>query len=143
MVERSAAELADRLMLVSSQLARGMRLSEDTIRLTGSQREVLTLLVKSGAASPAQMVAELGKHATAIARTLAELQQRGYIARTVDTEDRRRFIIDITDAGRRAHDAVLSSRVVPLAGQLTSLDNASVEVLQRALDLIESLVKKE
>lgn len=142
MVERSAAELADRLMLVSSQLARGMRLSEETIRLTGSQRELLTLLVQSGPHKPAQMVSALGRHAAAIARTLTELQHRGFVARTVDPEDRRSATIDITDAGRLAHDALLSSRAVPLSGQLTALDDASVEVLQKALDLIERLVRK-
>lgn len=127
-------------MLVSLKLARGMRLREDAIRLTASQRQLLAELVRSGPIQPSRLVTALDKHSTAIARTISELSERGLVERRADQRDRRSVHVELTEAGRLAYHEELASRIVPLAGQLSTLDPHAVDTLHKALELIEKMI---
>ena len=56
--------------------------------------------------SQAVLAQAIGADKTRIIRTLDDLQDRGYIERTPDPDDRRVRLLSITTAGRRLKDAV-------------------------------------
>ncbi|MCV7094233.1 winged helix DNA-binding protein [Mycobacterium kubicae] len=69
---------------------------------------VLNALDKAPVRTQAALADAIGADKTRIIGTLDELQQRGYIERTPDPDDRRVRLLKITPAGRAAKNAVQS-----------------------------------
>jgi len=67
---------------------------------------VLLALDETPMRSQAVLAQAIGADKTRIIRTLDDLQDRGYIERTPDPDDRRVRLLSITAAGRRLKDAV-------------------------------------
>lgn len=66
---------------------------------------VLTALDRSPVRSQAALAEAIGADKTRIIPTLDELQDRGYIERHPDPDDRRVRLLGLTEAGRAAKDA--------------------------------------
>ncbi|OBF44070.1 MarR family transcriptional regulator [Mycobacterium sp. 852002-50816_SCH5313054-b] len=66
---------------------------------------VLSALDRSPVRSQAALAEAIGADKTRIIPTLDELQNRGYIERRPDPDDRRVRLLALTDAGRAAKDA--------------------------------------
>lgn len=66
---------------------------------------VLNALDRSSVRSQAALAEAIGADKTRIIPTLDELQNRGYIERRPDPEDRRVRLLALTEAGRAAKDA--------------------------------------
>jgi DNA-binding MarR family transcriptional regulator len=69
---------------------------------------VLNALDRSPVRTQAALAEAIGADKTRIIGTLDELQQRGYIERRPDPDDRRVRLLEITAAGRAAKNAVQS-----------------------------------
>ena len=67
---------------------------------------VLLTLDETPMRSQAVLAQAIGADKTRIIRTLDDLQDRGYIERTPDPDDRRVRLLSITASGRRLKDAV-------------------------------------
>ncbi len=67
---------------------------------------VLIALDRSPIRTQAALAEAIGADKTRIISTLDELQDRGYIERMPDPDDRRARLLAITDAGRSIKDAV-------------------------------------
>jgi DNA-binding MarR family transcriptional regulator len=67
---------------------------------------VLVTLDESPIRTQAALAAAIGADKTRIIRDLDELQERGWIERMPDPDDRRVRLLAITDAGRAVKDAV-------------------------------------
>jgi DNA-binding MarR family transcriptional regulator len=67
---------------------------------------VLSALDQSPMRTQAALAAAIGADKTRIIPTLDDLQQRGFIERHPDPDDRRVRLLTITQAGRRVKDAV-------------------------------------
>jgi MarR family transcriptional regulator, lower aerobic nicotinate degradation pathway regulator len=63
---------------------------------------VLSALAERGAASQAALGRRLLIDRSEMHALLSELEQRGYVARVRDRDDRRRMLVDLTPAGARA-----------------------------------------
>jgi DNA-binding MarR family transcriptional regulator len=66
---------------------------------------VLLTLDQSPMRTQAALAEAIGADKTRIIRTLDDLQERGYIARHPDPDDRRVRLLAITDSGRTVKDA--------------------------------------
>lgn len=54
----------------------------------------------AGPCSASELAERLGSDAPYISLTLRDLEERGFVDRTEDPEDRRRRIVELTDSGR-------------------------------------------
>jgi DNA-binding MarR family transcriptional regulator len=93
--------LAEALFTVSEGLQRARRRIPDAATLT-----VLQVLAGAEKADPDQRVrpsdiaAALGVHRSAVTRHLQSLEEAGQLTLAVDPDDRRSWIVRLTDAGR-------------------------------------------
>jgi DNA-binding MarR family transcriptional regulator len=95
---------------------------------------VLSALDRSPIRTQAALAEAIGADKTRIIPTLDELQERGYIERMPDPDDRRARLLAITDAGRSIKDEVqvaIQHGEERWLGQLSAADrNAFLRVLR-------------
>jgi len=63
-------------------------------------------VVQSGEAHPGGVAAYLNMPPASVSRVLERLEAKGYLERSVDAADHRRFILAITPEGERTADAI-------------------------------------
>jgi len=63
-------------------------------------------VVASGEVHPGGVAAYLNMPPASVSRVLERLEAKGYLERSVDTADRRRYILTVTAAGERTADAI-------------------------------------
>lgn len=73
----------------------------DDLGLRGQQFAILHRLADGGPATQAELAATLRVHAPNLVRVIDELEERELLARSRDSEDRRRLLIGITATGAR------------------------------------------
>lgn len=105
-VDAPATELREALMAV----ARQMRRHRPDHGLTLTQMEVLGEASRAGTITPAELGARMHVRAQSLTDSINELLGRGLIARRPDERDRRRQLIELTDAGRALLDADRAER---------------------------------
>ena len=91
--------------LVAQTARRAHRLVEDALAEEGARRQhfvVLTSLAEQGAASQAALGRRLWIDRSDLHAILNDLEQRGWVARVRDEQDRRRNVVALTRAGRTA-----------------------------------------
>jgi len=93
----AATELREAVMA----LARQMRRHRPDNGLTLSQMEVLGEVSRSGMITPAELGARMHVRVQSLTDSINELTARGLISRRHDPADRRRQLIELTDAGIR------------------------------------------
>ena len=72
-----------------------------TTGMTFAQRRVVRRL-RGGPRSPGSLAADMGISAPTLTRHLQRLEDGALISRSTDREDRRRVVVELTDAGRRS-----------------------------------------
>lgn len=65
-----------------------------------SRQRVLSLLCRNGAMTQKEIQNALGIQAGSLSELAARLEERGFITREKDEQDRRRIVLRLTDAGR-------------------------------------------
>jgi DNA-binding MarR family transcriptional regulator len=91
--------------LAAQAARRAQRLVEDALAQEGARRQhfvVLTSLAEQGAASQAALGRRLWIDRSDLHAILNDLEQRGWVARVRDEQDRRRNVVALTRAGRTA-----------------------------------------
>ncbi|MGV0852690.1 MarR family winged helix-turn-helix transcriptional regulator [Mycolicibacterium phlei] len=96
MDQTAATELREAMMAVTRQLRR----HRPDHGLPLSQLQLLGEISRAGTTSPAELGARMGVRAQSLTDGLNELVNRKLITRRPDPADRRRQLIDLTDAGR-------------------------------------------
>jgi DNA-binding MarR family transcriptional regulator len=91
----SATELRESMMAVTRQ----MRRHRPDHGLTLSQLELLGEVSRTGVTTPAELGAHLHVRVQSLTDSINELVSRGLIERRPDETDRRRQLIEITEAG--------------------------------------------
>ena len=94
-IDSPATELRESMMAVARQMRRH-RLDHG---LTLSQMELLSETSRAGVISPAELANQLHVRVQSLTDSINELLGRGLIARRPDENDRRRQLIELTDAG--------------------------------------------
>ena len=130
-----AAELRDAL----GRLVRRMRAD---MPYSLSQGAVLGRLEREGPLSTSDLAAAERVRPQSMAQTVSELQAGGLIARNADPDDRRRALLELTEAGRAE---VAKSRGRKEGWLSQALDSGfspeERELLERALPLLERLAE--
>ncbi len=104
---RSAAtELRESMMAVTRQ----MRRHRPDNGLTLSQMHLLGEISRAGVTTPAELGSRMQVRVQSLTDGINELEGRGLIARRPDEDDRRRQLIEITDAGTTLLDADRAER---------------------------------
>ena len=91
--------------LVAQTARRAQRLVEDALAQEGARRQhfvVLTSLAEQGAASQAALGRRLWIDRSDLHAILNDLEERGWVARVRDDQDRRRNVVALTRAGGTA-----------------------------------------
>ena len=102
----AATELRESMMAVTRQ----MRRHRPDHGLTLSQLELLGEVSRTGVTTPAELGARLHVRVQSLTDSINELVSRGLIARRPDESDRRRQLIEITDAGNALLEADRAER---------------------------------
>ena len=106
--------------------------------LTGEHWGLLNLIATSPGARQTDLAARMGKDKPSVSRLLDTLENRGYLLRQTDPEDRRSHCVHLTDAGR-----ILLTELKPLVTAyldriLSPLDHGDYEVFMRVLQQVSN-----
>ena len=118
--------LADVIGLVEPRLLELWK----TTGMTFAQRRVLRRL-REGPRSPGSLAADMGISGPTLTRHLQRLEDNSLISRSVDREDRRRIVVQLTEAGRRSladHRVFGGTSLARAAGELTPAQRRDVVV---------------
>jgi DNA-binding MarR family transcriptional regulator len=105
-VDSAATELRESMMAVARQMRRH-RLDHG---LTLSQMELLSEISRAGVTTPAELANQLHVRVQSLTDSINELLSGALIARRPDENDRRRQLIELTDAGIALLDADRAER---------------------------------
>jgi DNA-binding MarR family transcriptional regulator len=97
-------------------------------------------LVREGAVFPSELARQLRISPAVVTGLLDRLEQRGYLCRLADPNDRRRLRLALTDAGLAASLAVERMLSRDIAAQLDRAPTPQLEALEQALDLMALVV---
>ena len=116
-------------------VARTFEVTLESVGLTIQKYRVLAYLDQAPAA-PSELAYRLTVQAPTVTRLVASLTERGYVSREVDGSDRRRNVLRVTAAGRRAiarASAASQAAMDRILAPLPARDRAAVE---RGLELL-------
>ena len=131
-------ELAARLRLAVSRLARRIRLATNDI--PPLQLSTLATLHQRGPQRSGELAQREAVTAPTMTRVLAALAERGLIVRTADPSDARSVVVSIAPAGAEALARVRSERTALLGARLARLTDEQRTALTAALPALEALV---
>jgi DNA-binding MarR family transcriptional regulator len=133
------AFVASELRVVLGQLIRRLR-AEHGFPL--SQGAVLGRLDREGPRTVSELAVAERMRPQSMAQTVGELEAEGRITRRPDPGDRRRALVELTDAGREVLRADRERRVGWLASAISGdLTPEEQETLARALDVLRRLAE--
>jgi DNA-binding MarR family transcriptional regulator len=134
-----ALDIATRLHRSTTALGRRLRATRRDRDLTPAKLLVLGVLRRDGGTLPRDVAARLGVKPQSLTRVLAELERRGYIARSTDAADGRRTPLALTRAGDAALTRDLRLRRERLARAIGTLSPEARQVLAAASTLLDHL----
>lgn len=127
--------------LLSQAALRGQRVVSEQLAADGLRRYHFTVLValeEDGPASQAALGRRLGIDRSDMVAVINELEGRGFLERTRDEHDRRRNVIALTAAGRKALarlDARITAAQEALVAPLSAREREElVRLLTRVLE---------
>jgi DNA-binding MarR family transcriptional regulator len=116
----AAMALAGTVRRMVGRLGRRLRAEQAGAALAAAAVGVLGSLVREGPATAAALAAREFMLPQVLTRVLAELEGRGFVARSPDPVDRRRAVIAVTPAGGAALRAEVAARDTWLAQALAA-----------------------
>jgi DNA-binding MarR family transcriptional regulator len=150
MCEQASSETDETLQMARAirrsvhRIARRLRAERSTHDLSMSKRSVLGRLFRDGPLTATDLAAQERIQPQSLTRLVADLEERGFIARRPDESDRRQLPIEITPEGRdllirdaRQQDKWLS---VAMTSSMTSVER---ELLTLGARLLESVADAE
>jgi DNA-binding MarR family transcriptional regulator len=150
MCEQSSTEADETLRMARTirrsvhRIARRLRAERSTHDLSMSKRSVLGRLFRDGPLTATDLAVQERIQPQSLTRLVADLEERGFIARRLDESDRRQLQIEITPEGRdllirdaRQQDKWLAAA---MTSSMTSIER---ELLTLGARLLESLADAE
>ncbi|HUX04616.1 MAG TPA: MarR family transcriptional regulator [Acidimicrobiales bacterium] len=134
------AHTAARLQVVVSRLMRAIRF-HGAAGLTPSQMSALAALNESGPVRISHLASRESVGAPAATRVVASLEEMGLVRRAEDPEDKRAWLVELSDQGRRTIEELWKERTVGLSARLATLSGAERDVLDEALPVLEKLAR--
>lgn len=137
----SDLELAARLRLAVTRLARRLRQQTEE-GLTPSQTSALSSIERRGPLTPSELAAIERIQRPTATRVLNHLANAGFITRETDRLDRRIARVRVTRKGEAVLARGRSRKNAYLATQLRDLTPEDLHTLERAAELIETLLEE-
>jgi DNA-binding MarR family transcriptional regulator len=136
-------EVAGQLRVSVGMLVRKLKQMPLAGELTLPETSALSRLDRGGPATSSELARAERISPQSMGTTIAELQRRGLVAREKDTEDGRRIVLSITEAGRRLVHDRRGARTELIARALDDgFTAAELELLRAAAPLLERLAEK-
>jgi DNA-binding MarR family transcriptional regulator len=133
--------VADRLHSASIHLLRRVRRADDESGVTAPHLSALSVLVFGGARTLGELAAAEQVTPPSMTRIVRNLEAEGLVERETDAADRRVSRVRATEKGRRILADARTRRIADLAGRLAALDDADLQALQRAAEIIEAATR--
>jgi DNA-binding MarR family transcriptional regulator len=122
------------------RLLRRARTADTAMDLDGPRASALSVLVFGGPLPLTRLAAVEQVSPPAMTKTVAALEAAGLVTRTRSDPDRRIVLVAATDAGRALLEQGRAARVRVVADLIGSLPESDISALQRAAELIGSLL---
>jgi DNA-binding MarR family transcriptional regulator len=136
----TTADLADRLRLAVTRLARRLRQQTDA-DASPTQVAVLSTVERLGPITLGELAARERVRPPTVTAAVAKLEERGLLVRQPDPEDRRVVRAEITAAGRRLLARARSRKTAFLAKRLAELDDDDRDVVRAAVEVLDRFLE--
>jgi DNA-binding MarR family transcriptional regulator len=133
------APAAARLRVVVMRLVKIMR-RDAASDLTASMLSALTSIEDQGAMRISALAAAESVDPSVATRLVSALEERRYVERRDDPEDRRACVIDLTPTGRRTLERLWVERAAGIAVRLERLSAKERSAVEAALPALEKLI---
>jgi DNA-binding MarR family transcriptional regulator len=122
-------------------LGRASRLLRESASggLTPTQLAVLGGLLRDGPRQLTELAAAERINPTLLSRVVGRLEDDGLVQRAASEQDRRAYLVTITDQGKQLTEGVRRDRCRALAEHVAELDPAEAAALFAAVPALESL----
>ncbi|MHB1008968.1 MAG: MarR family winged helix-turn-helix transcriptional regulator [Propionibacteriaceae bacterium] len=131
--------IAREVRLAAQSLARHVK--DHTPSLAPHLFTVLAWL-EEGPATAGDLAGRERVSAPSMSRSVSELEERGYVSRTVDPSDARQKIVSLTASGRRALSKGRKDRDEYVAALLVNCTPDELADLQRGAELLRKVVEQ-
>lgn len=133
---------ASDLRLATFRLARRLRSERAIDTMSDGQLAVLTALTMHGPHTLGELADRERVSAPSMNRTVNCLEETGYLTRTPDDDDRRKVIIQLTDAGRDVVAETVRRRDSWLETALDALSDTQRETLAKAAAIMTQVAAR-
>jgi DNA-binding MarR family transcriptional regulator len=140
--ERDLSGLAAQLRLVITRTARRLR-QEAGSDLGPSQTAALATIERHGPMTPSELARLERIQRPTATRIVARLEEAGLVERVEDPADGRSFTVSATADARALMNRLRTRKNAYLARRLRGLDEADLETLDRAAEILEDLLEGE
>lgn len=129
--ETAALDTFIKLTRASETLRSKLRLSLDAYGLSESQFAALDALYHLGSLSQKELGSKLLRSGGNITMVVDNLEKNGYALRKRGRKDRRFFIIELTNKGKKKFEEVLPGQVDLITGMFNVLNKTEQKELQK------------
>jgi DNA-binding MarR family transcriptional regulator len=135
-------ELAARLRLVVTRLARRLRQQADT-GVSPSMLSALSTVERHGSLTLGELAAHEGVAPPTMTAIVARLEEASLVRREPDAADRRVTRVGVASAGQRLLDRTRSAKTAYLARRLGRMSPHERAILEEAVPILERLMSEE
>jgi DNA-binding MarR family transcriptional regulator len=141
MPQSHVEEMATRLHASSVRLLRMLRREDDESGLSGPRLSALSVIVRAGPVSLAELAAAEQVRPPTMSRIVEGLVEAGLITREAKPGDRRSVRIEATEEGRRLLQSGRERRVRALTDRLGKIAESERRALARGIEILERVVR--
>ena len=124
-----------------TRLAHRLRIERSPGALSANKVLVLAFLYRNGPSTPGQIALGERQHPQTLTRVFADLEAEALITRVRSEQDRRAWVLHLTEQGRAALAADMAERDAWLTSALAPLTEAEVQLVRLAATLMDSLAQ--
>lgn len=110
--------------------------------LTRLEYLVLGRLQRSGAMRAGDLAQQEGLEQSTLSRRIGLMEERGLVRRQVDPADRRAQLLELTKAGRKAHEAESGRRIKLITEVVADWPDADRDELGRLLEELNNALQQ-
>lgn len=133
--------LANRLRPVLLKLNRHLRRELHSLDVTAGQVAVLAAIRNSPGIGVRELASREGMSSPGMSKYVARLEAAGLVTRALDSDDRRRVGLVLTEDAQRVLRSVRSRRTAWLAARLKRLTDREVEAIDAAIEPLLRLLE--
>jgi DNA-binding MarR family transcriptional regulator len=145
-VRNDFSVLIDTILQLDSAIQHQLRINwpETWLRISlplGSTRALLAIEIYN-ARTPGRVAEVLGISRTTVTGLLDRLESAGLLTRAIDPDDRRSFVLQLTEQGRGLIREIEGDRREQLARALATMDEASLTALSSGLQALTAAIRE-